>query len=123
MRLQRGWFYLAGLNPRQGTEPGKTRPVLVIQTGLLNQVGHPSSLITPVTTNIQDDAKPLRIRIPANSPGFLVDSDLMIDQMRAIDNRRLCKPSGKKLLKKIARADAGLMREVEDCVKKVLDLD
>lgn len=91
MKLQRGWFYLADLNPRQGTEPGKTRPVLVVQTDLLNQVGHPSSLIIPVTTNIQNDAKPLRVRLKAGSAGFLVDSDLMIDQMRAIDNRRLHK--------------------------------
>lgn len=76
MTLQRGWFYLADLNPRQGTEPGKTRPVLVIQTDLLNRVGHPSSLIIPVTTNIIDGAKPLRVRIRAGSSGFSIDSDL-----------------------------------------------
>lgn len=75
MKLQRGWFYLADLNPRQGPEPGKTRPVLVVQTDLLNQVGHPSSLIIPVTTNIQDDAKPLRVRIKAGCDGFHIDSD------------------------------------------------
>ena len=122
MAVQRGWFYLADLNPRQGTEPGKTRPVLIVQTDLLNQVGHPSSLIIPVTTNIQDDATPLRVRIKAGSPGFFVDSDLMIDQLRAIDNRRLYKLNSNELLKTIAPANAGLMSEVEDCIKKVLDL-
>ena len=122
MAIQRGWFYLADLNPRQGTEPGKTRPVLVIQTDLLNQIGHPSSLVIPVTTNLQDDANPLRVRIKAGSAGFLAASDLMIDQMRAIDNRRLCKHSSQELLKKIARAETGLLHEVEDCIKKVLDL-
>ncbi|NUO78543.1 type II toxin-antitoxin system PemK/MazF family toxin [candidate division KSB1 bacterium] len=122
MKLQRGWFYLADLNPRQGTEPGKTRPVLVVQTDLLNQVGHPSSLIIPVTTNIVDEAKPLRVRIKAGSEGFSVDSDLMIDQMRAIDNRRLHKHNSDELLKRIARVESGLLREVEDCLKKVLDL-
>lgn len=46
----------------------------------------------------------------------------MIDQMRAIDNRRLHKHNSDELLKKIARAESGLLREVEDCLKKVLDL-
>jgi mRNA-degrading endonuclease toxin of MazEF toxin-antitoxin module len=32
--------YLADLNPRAGTQPGNARPVLVIQTDLLNDVGH-----------------------------------------------------------------------------------
>ena len=28
---KRGEVWLANLNPRRGTEPGKTRPVLVVQ--------------------------------------------------------------------------------------------
>ncbi|MDZ7291532.1 MAG: type II toxin-antitoxin system PemK/MazF family toxin [candidate division KSB1 bacterium] len=101
MSIERGWFYLADLSPARGTEPGKTRPVLVIQTDLLNQQGHPSTIIVPVTTNIKDDAKPLRVRIKAGSKGFLVDSDVMIDQMRAIDNRRLYKWNSNELIKKL----------------------
>jgi mRNA interferase MazF len=36
MDIERGWFYLADLNPTYGTEPGKSRLVLVIQTDLVN---------------------------------------------------------------------------------------
>jgi len=43
MDIERGWFYLADLDPQRGTEPGKTRPVLVLQTDLLNQHGHPQN--------------------------------------------------------------------------------
>ena len=43
MKARRGVLYLADLNPRRGTEPGKVRPVLVIQTDLLNDAGHPST--------------------------------------------------------------------------------
>ncbi len=32
---------MANLDPGRGTEPGKIRPVVVIQTDFLNQVGHP----------------------------------------------------------------------------------
>ncbi|RLD88235.1 MAG: type II toxin-antitoxin system PemK/MazF family toxin, partial [Bacteroidetes bacterium] len=47
MEIRQYDIWLADLNPRLGTEPGKTRPVLVVQTNLLNQVFHPSTLICP----------------------------------------------------------------------------
>ena len=122
MDIERGWFYLADLNPRRGTEPGKTRPVLVMQTDLLNSQGHPSTVIIPVTTSTQENAEPLRVRIPAGSAGFSVDSDLMIDQVRAIDNQRLYRQDTAKLIKKIASVEVGLLDQVAACLKKVLDL-
>jgi mRNA interferase MazF len=58
---ERGEIWLANLNPRRGTEPGKLRPVLVIQTQALLDAGHPSTLIIPLTTNLIDRVAPLRI--------------------------------------------------------------
>jgi mRNA interferase MazF len=88
--LKRGEIWRADLNPRQGTEPGKTRPVLIIQSQALLNAGHPSTLVIPLTTKLVDAAEPLRIRIPA--AGRLPrPSDLLMDQMRAIDNGRLVK--------------------------------
>jgi len=84
----RGEIWLADLNPPHGTEPGKTRPVLVIQSQALLDVNHPSTYIIPLTTNLIQDAEPLRIRIPA-AGHLLQASDLLMDQLRAIDNRRL----------------------------------
>src|SRR5512135_1779394 len=87
-RPERGEVWLANLSPRHGTEPGKARPVLIIQAQALIDAGHPSTLIVPLTTNTIDDAEPLRVRVPAQS-SIRRDSDLLIDQLRAIDNRRL----------------------------------
>jgi mRNA interferase MazF len=88
--LRRGEIWLADLNPPQGTEPGKTRPVLVIQSQALLNAGHPSTLVIPLTTKLVEDAEPLRIRVAA--AGRLPKaSDLLMDQMRAIDNGRLVK--------------------------------
>ena len=88
--LKRGEVWLADLNPPHGTEPGKTRPVLVIQSQALLDAGHPSTLVIPLTTKLVDDAEPLRIRVAA--AGRLPKlSDLLMDQMRAIDNGRLVK--------------------------------
>ena len=122
MDIARGWFYVADLNPRRGTEPGKTRPVLVIQTDLLTSAGHPSSIVLPVTTQTRSDAKPLRVRIAAGHPGFDVDSDVMIDQIRAIDNDRFYRGSSGELIKKIAPMDGGLLQAVEHSLRQVLDL-
>jgi len=50
--------------------------------------GHPSTIIIPLTTNLIEDAEPLRIRVKAREK-LARDSDLLIDQIRAIDNRRI----------------------------------
>ena len=85
---KRGEIWLADLNPRRGTEAGKTRPVLIVQAQALLDAEHPSTLVVPLTTQLVDDAEPLRIRVRA-SGSLKKDSDALIDQMRAIDNRRL----------------------------------
>jgi mRNA interferase MazF len=87
MRVRRGVLYLADLKPRRGTEPGKVRPVLVIQTDLLNEVGHPSTWVLPCTTRMAGES-PLRVVLPRGLAGNRQDCEVMIDQSRAIDNRR-----------------------------------
>ncbi len=94
MKIQRQLVYLANLNPRMGTEPGKLRPVLVIQSNLLNDV-HPSTIICPITTKVAHSANILRVHLKKNQAGLSDDSDVLIDQVRAIDNRRFTKVLGK----------------------------
>jgi mRNA interferase MazF len=69
-------------------EPGKIRPVLILQNQALLDADHPSTLITPLTTNLIEDAEPLRLRVEAQG-NLKKDSDLLVDQLRAIDNKRL----------------------------------
>lgn len=111
---ERGEIWLANLNPQHGTEPGKTRPVLVIQSQALMEAGHPSTLVVPLTTRLVEDAEPLRIRVPP-SGRLLRESDLLIDQLRAIDNRRL---TGSPMM----RLPDFTMRKVEAAIREVLDL-
>lgn len=112
--LERGEIWLANLDPRRGTEPGKTRPVLVVQARALLASGHPSTLIVPLTTSLIDDAEPLRIRVPKVA-GLKQVSDLLIDQLRAIDNRRLVRGP-------LTRLSRPLMARVELALQEVLDL-
>lgn len=85
--IRHGALYLADLNPRQGTEAGKLRPVLVIQTDLLNQTGHPSTWVLPCTTQLVEE-NILRVVLPRGIAGNAADCEVMIDQIRTIDNRR-----------------------------------
>lgn len=87
-KINHGEVWLADLNPASGTDPGKMRPVLIFQNQALLDALHPSTVIIPLTTNLINDAEPLRIRIKAQDK-LERDSDLLIDQIRAIDNRRL----------------------------------
>lgn len=88
MACKRGGIYLANFNPSKGTEAGKIRPCIVMQSNLLNEAGHPSTTVIPLTTQLIEDAVPLRYRITARE-GLESDSDIMLDQTRTIDNRRI----------------------------------
>ena len=92
-KIKRFDVWIADLNPRKGTEPGKIRPVVIIQTNLLNNI-HPSTLIYPVTTNIEPRAELLRVNLSKNEAGLKQKSAILVDQIRAIDNRRLKKRVG-----------------------------
>lgn len=93
MKIKQFEIWLADLNPEFGTEAGKTRPVVIVQTDLLNKF-HPSTIICPITTNVKTDATILRIHLSKGSAKLRENCDVMIDQIRAIDNKRLLKKIG-----------------------------
>ncbi len=104
MEIKKWHIYLADLNPRYG---------VVIQTNLLNDAGHPSTLICPITTKVITRAKVLRVHLHKKEGGLAVESDILIDQIRAIDNKRFRKHLG--IIGKQSR-----MR-LMNCLKIVLD--
>jgi len=113
VKALRGSLYLADLSPRAGTEPGKVRHVLVIQTDLLNEAGHPSTWVLPCTTRLSGENL-LRVGLPRGIAGNRQECEVMIDQSRAIDNRRLVRR-----LKPLPRL---LLREIEDKLRQLGDL-
>ena len=113
-KLNYGEVWLADLNPRVGTEAGKMRPVLIIQDQILLDIKHPSTLIIPLTTNLINDAEPLRIRIKAYNK-LEKDSDLLVDQIRAIDNKRLN-------MGPLTKCDENFMRKVHKAILEVMGI-
>jgi mRNA interferase MazF len=92
MKIKQYDIWLANLNPSKGTEPGKTRPVVIIQTDLLNET-HLSTVICPITTNVNKEIELLRVHLRAGQLDNI--SDILVDQIRAIDNKRLIKKLGR----------------------------
>ena len=114
MSIEQNEIWLADLNPQLGTEAGKTRPVLVIQSNLLNTARHPSTIICPISTKVSKDAEILRVHLPNGTGNLQKPSDVLIDQIRAVDNRRL--------IKKIGSIPEELVWKVKENIQIVLDL-
>ena len=114
MKIEQFEIWIADLNPRMGTETGKGRPVIVVQTDLLNKE-HPSTVICPITTNVKPDSEILRVHLKKSKFGLKEDCDIMIDQVRAIDNKRL--------VKKVGEVDSDTADKVRNNLRVVLDID
>jgi mRNA interferase MazF len=113
MKFKQFEIWIADLEPQRGTETGKIRPVLILQTNLLKD--HPSSVICPITTNVVLESDILRVHIKKGIANLQKDSDIMIDQIRAIDNRRLTK--------RVGELPPDLQTKVKENIKIILDLD
>ena len=113
MQIKQFEIWIADFNPQIGTETGKTRPVLIVQTNLLNKIPHPSTIICPITTNVKMESEILRVHLKKGTANVLEDCDIMIDQLRAIDNQRF--------IKKIGNLPVDLAEMVSDNIKLILD--
>lgn len=116
MILPKIWhIYAVDLEPRIGTKPGKQRPCLVIQPNEFVEAGLKSSVILPLTTKvIKGDTFPLRVKIPSGTTGLIHESDILIDQILAWDNRLFRKELG--------ILPDGLIEEVKLALRDFLDL-
>lgn len=113
--FQKGEIYLAKLNPKKGNEVGKIRPVLIYQTNILNDCEHPTTIVLPISTVLIDGAFPLRYRITKRDK-LEKTSDVLCDQIRALDNQRILNG----LIAKLTHKE---MLEIDQQVKIVLEIE
>jgi mRNA-degrading endonuclease toxin of MazEF toxin-antitoxin module len=64
--MHRGEIWVARLNPNQGAEVGKVRPVVVIQADPVTEAGLATLLVVPLTTQHRRGAEALRVPIRAS---------------------------------------------------------
>jgi len=110
--VYRGEIWLTNLNPvKKNNEMGKIRPALVFQNDELNHSEYPTTIIIPLTTSLIDDAEPIRMRVGKREK-LLEDSDLVITQIRSIDNERF--------VEKLASLTSEEMRRVKEFLDEVI---
>ena len=116
-KFKRGQIWEVDLEPQSHKEePGKRkRPALVIQTDLLNDSGHPTTIVVVGTSQIRRDKDyfPLRLALP-KQPGLSLETDLLIDQVRAISNRRFMGDQPLSLL------NTAQLKRVEEALKLLM---
>ena len=114
MVYKRGDIVLVNFNPqKKATEIGKVRPAVIVSDTELNEI---LDLVTVIalTTNLIDDALPLRVRISKREM-LKEDSDAMIEQLRSLSKERIGE--------KIGTVSDAEMALLEYGVKMMLGLD
>jgi mRNA interferase MazF len=88
MAVNRFEVYLVNLDPTVGAEIRKTRPCLVVSPDEMNHHVR-TAIIAPMTTN----GSPYPTRVACRFKGKI--GQVVLDQIRAVDQRRLVKKLGR----------------------------
>jgi len=114
METKRGDILLVNFEPAKGSEQGKIRPAIVVQSDLLNKYS-PLTIVAPVTSKIYDKEYPTNVFITKEDSGLEKDSTILLNQIRTVDKRRI--------IKKLSTLDKYSMSRVDFCLKICLDLN
>ena len=110
---RRGEIHLVAFDPTLGAEIRRTRPALVVQNDSANRHS-PITIVAAVTSSVDDRRYPTEVLIRAPEAGLVVDSIVLLNQIRPIDRRRL--------VKRLGRVEPPTMRRVERALRLSLGL-
>lgn len=89
-------IWLANLNPALGKEPGKVRPVVILQSDTLNHAGHLSIVTCAISSQQRSGFSIIRLQVnPDEQNGLKKESYILVDQIRSLDRVRLLERVGK----------------------------
>jgi mRNA interferase MazF len=91
---RRGDIYLANLDPYIGSEQGGTRPVVVLQNNAGNFFS-PTLIIAPITSRFGKHRDLPTHYYVENVRGLDGPALVLLEQLKTIDKRRVCKYIGK----------------------------
>ena len=114
MRFLRGHIYIADLEPVRGSKQGRTRPVAILSNDTINATS-PLVTIVPITSasNVPRLYR-TDVFVAAQEAGLLVDSVVMLSQIRTIAKSRITKELGE--------LSAATMALIEKAARFALDL-
>lgn len=110
--VQRGDIWLVNLNPTLGHEIKKSRPAVIIQNDIGNKFSS-LTIIAPITSQGIEKVYPIEVLLTKNS-GLVKESKVLLNQIRAVDKRRL--------IKKLGHVAEETMRDIDEALKMSLGL-
>jgi mRNA interferase MazF len=102
----RGELFWVRLDPTEGSEIGKTRPAAVVSNDIGNRHSH-RVMIAPVSATTSR-VYPYEVYVPGGSGGLERDGEILLDQIRSVDKRRLGARLGTLPPEYLARMDQAL---------------
>lgn len=117
--MKRGDIFLARLDPAEGTEANKTRPVVVVSNNGANdtaqRLGRGVVTVVPLTTNTTRVLSFQTYVTGGGMTGLDRDSKAQAEQVRAIDVRRLIHRMGCLDPLELRRLDDALRTQLDSC--------
>ena len=111
---KRGEIYLTALDQTLGREIQKTRPALIIQNDVSNRLSD-MTIVAPITSTVRFPLNPVHVLLAADeTTGLSVVSVALLNQIRAVDNRRL--------LKRLGAIDEETLKSVDQAIEISLGL-
>jgi len=94
MKYQKWSVWRADLDPVIGSEQGKTRPVMIISEGDINEILNVVNILPITTKKPGRSIYPNETLLTTESGGLKHESIVLCHQIRTIDKRRLSKKYG-----------------------------
>lgn len=113
MEVNRGDLILVDLEPKKGSEQGKTRPCIVIQNDIGNT--HAPTTIVAALSSGYDDVYPTDVEIRAGEEQVNKDTKAMLNQIFTIDKQ-------KRIKKKFGQITGEKMNDIDEAIEISLGL-
>lgn len=106
--MNRGELWWADLAEPRGSEPGKRRPILVVQDDSLTRSRLRTVMVVPITSNLKRAAAPGNVMLPRTLSGLRIESVALVCQVLTIDKEFLTSRIASLPPSTMDRIDAGL---------------
>lgn len=97
-----------------GSEPGKKRPSIIVQSDIFNQTSMHTTVVIPLTTNLRLADFPGNLEISADVSGLPKDSVAVTPQISVIDKARL--------KERVCELPAYIMQQCAENIRLLLEI-
>ncbi|MAG16180.1 PemK family transcriptional regulator [Candidatus Woesearchaeota archaeon] len=111
--VKRGDIWLVNLDPTIGHEIKKSRPGVIIQNDLGNKYSQ-VTIVAPVTSQKTEKVYPFEVLLMNRISGLDKSSKVLLNQIRAIDKKRL--------VKRLGKVDEEILNRINEAIKISLGL-